>query len=166
MTELGAYVERYDTNNRRRGLVALAAAVVGLFVATFGAVTFLIVDAGPNGAGGNATIPGLVVGCGLGLVVLGFWRGWQFAVRRGEVFTLYEGGFVHTFGGTTTVVPWQAIASVTNGGKNSFFARTFGNDVNCVVKLADGRNVTVTGFTEGACLLAYSLGQAAGRGTG
>ncbi|WP_410658865.1 hypothetical protein [Amycolatopsis sp. lyj-112] len=161
MDELGAYIERYETNNRRRALMAVVAVVLGLPIALIGVVLFVL---GEQGRGGSAQmIPGVIIGCGLGLALLGISLAWQAARKRGEVFTLYEAGFVHTWGKVTTVVPWNAIATAVDHSKTNILAKTFGGDVGCLVRLADGRKVLINGYTEGAALLAHNIFVATGQ---
>ncbi len=161
MTELGAYVERYETDNRRRALMAVVAVVLGMPVMALGVFFFVAGEQG--GFGVNAAFPGIIIGGGLGLTLLGVSRAWQAARRRDEVFTLYEAGFVHTWGKTTTVVPWNAIETVTDHSRNNALAKAFGGDVSCLVKLGDGRKVLINGYTEGAAVLMHSVLQATGR---
>ncbi|MEV6910385.1 hypothetical protein [Amycolatopsis sp. NPDC051071] len=161
MTELGAYVERYETNNRRRALTAAVAMVLGLPLAALGAFLFALGEMGRGGA--NQFFPGIIIGCGLGLALLGVSRAWQAVRRRGEVFTLYEAGLVHTWGKTTTVVPWNVIDTVTDHSKTNALAKVFGGDVSCLVKLGDGRKVLINGYTEGAAVLMHNVFQATGQ---
>ncbi|MBE1579837.1 hypothetical protein ACFORH_35960 [Amycolatopsis roodepoortensis] len=65
---------------------------------------------------------------------------WHAIGKRGEIFTLYEQGFVHT--------------------------KAFGGDFGCLVELTDGRKILINGFTEGAALLARNIFEAVGRRPG
>lgn len=163
MTELGAYVERFETDNRRRALRAAAATAIGAPVAAFGVVLVVIVDQGGT-LGAVMMFPGVIIGVGLGLVLFGVTLACQTVTRRGESFTLYEAGFVHAKAKTSTEVPWTEIESVVDTTKQNVLAKAFGGDVGCLVKLAGGRKLVLNGFTEGAALLTLRIFEAtAGR---
>ncbi|AUI63929.1 hypothetical protein [Amycolatopsis sp. BJA-103] len=161
MTELGAYVERFETNSRSRALRGLAAMAIGAPIALFGIVLFLMGQ--EAGVFGGEMFLGLVIGCGLGLMLMGGWLCWQAVGKRGETFTLYERGFVHTWRRSTTIVPWDSIEVVVDHTKSNILAKTLGGDVGCVVKLADGRKILINGFTEGAAMLTYDISEAVRR---
>lgn len=159
MTGLGAYVERFETNNRRRALRAAAAMVVGIPVATVGLVLVIITDQSGNLSG--MMVSGVIVGSGLGLALLGVTLACQTFTRRGETFILYEAGFVHSKAKTSVEVPWTAIEAVVDNTKQNILAKAFCGDVGCVVKLTGGRKLGVNGFTDGAALLTQRIFEAA-----
>nr|WP_221472565.1 hypothetical protein [Amycolatopsis umgeniensis] len=158
---MGAYIERFETNSRSRAIRGLAAMAIGTPIALFGTVLFLMGQ--EAGVSGGEMFIGLVIGCGLGLALMGAWLCWQAIGKRGETFTLYEQGFVHTWRKSTTVVPWDVIEAVVDHTKSNVLARTLGGDVGCLVKLADGRKILINGFTEGAAMLTYNIFEAVGR---
>jgi hypothetical protein len=159
MTELGAYVERFETNNRRRAWRAAAAMATGVPIAAVG--VFLVVIADQAGTMGAAMMfPGVIIGSGLGLALFGVTLACQTITRRGEFFTLHEAGFVHAKATTSTEVPWTAIESVTDNTKQNMLAKAFGGDVGCLVKLTDGRKLIINGFTDGAALLTHRVFEA------
>lgn len=160
MTDLGAQVERYETDNRRRAVTALLAVVIGTPVLAFGVFSFLLLDNGRPGA--SLFISGIVIGGGVGVIVMGIVLGVQSVRRRGEAFTLYEAGFVHSWGTKTTVVPWTDVVTVTDVGKNTFLAKAFGGDVGCQVQTTGGRKVLINAFTDGAALLIHRIFEATG----
>lgn len=164
MTELGAYVERFETNCRRRALRGVAAIVIGTPIAVLGVVVFVLGQ--EAGVSGGEMVIGLVIGCGLGLALMGAWGCWHAISKRGEIFTLYEQGFVHTWRRSTTVVPWTKVAVAVDHAKKNALAKAFGGDVGCLVKLTDGRKILINGFTEGAALLAHNIFEAVGRRPG
>ncbi|MGW6932656.1 hypothetical protein ACWGE0_21550 [Lentzea sp. NPDC054927] len=160
MTDLGAQIERYETNNRRRALTAVIAVVIGTPVLVFGALLLVLLDIGRLGAG--MFVLGLILGGGLGTVVMGIVLGVQSVRRRGEEFTLYESGFVHSWGTKTTVVPWTDVVTVTDVGKKTVLSKAFGGDVGCRIRTTGGRKVTINAFTNGAELLIHRVFEATG----
>ncbi|MFC3448650.1 hypothetical protein [Amycolatopsis speibonae] len=161
MTELGAYVERFETNSRSRALRGVAAIVIGTPIAFVGVLLFVMGQ--EAGVSGGEMVVGLVIGCGLGVALLGVWLCWNAVGKRGETFTLYEQGFVHTWRKSTTIVPWTAVDVVIDHTKKNVFAKALGGDVGCLVKLTDGRKILINGFTEGAAVLAHDIFEAVGR---
>ncbi|WP_409491220.1 hypothetical protein [Amycolatopsis sp. cmx-11-12] len=161
MTELGAYIERFETNSRSRALRGLAAMAIGAPIAFVGVVLFLMGQ--EAGASGGEMFLGVVIGGGLGLMLMGAWACWHAISKRGETFTLYEQGFVHTWSRSTTVVPWNAVEAVIDHTKKNILAKALGGDVGCLVKLTDGKKILINGFTEGAALLAHDISEAVGR---
>ncbi|MFI5592285.1 hypothetical protein ACIA5G_45055 [Amycolatopsis sp. NPDC051758] len=159
MTGLGAYVERFETNNRRRAGRAVAALAIGTPVAAVGVALVVLADQGGT-LGPAMMFPGMIIGAGLGLALLGVTLACQTITRRGETFTLYEAGFVHTKAKTSTEVPWTAIETVVDHTKQNVLAKAFGGDVGCLVRLTGGRKVVVNGFTDGADLLTLRIFEA------
>jgi hypothetical protein len=162
--ELGAFVGRFETDNMRRGLVALAGLLLGVVITGLGIVFYAIVDeaAGKMPSGGASDpllLPCAVFGVGLGLLLAGGLFGWQFASRRGEVFMLYEGGLVREYAGRTRIIEWDEIAKADNNKnvKDNAFSRALGGDVSCLIKLKDGGKVVITGFTANAANLAKTV---------
>ncbi|SFC16385.1 hypothetical protein [Streptomyces aidingensis] len=163
---LGALVGRYETDNRRRGTVALIALLVGL-AAT--AVTVPVVietfdSAGAQGGTGSGRLAGLLGGVAL----LGLWggisRGSQYLRLHGEVFHLREGGLVHRRTGETRVIPWSQIRGVRDRGQSNFVSRPLGWDVHCTIRVRGGRRLLITGFTPGAERLVAAVDAAARQG--
>lgn len=142
MTELGSYVERFETTNRRRALRAAAAMAVGIPVAAVGVVLVIITDQGRNMLAGMM-FAGLILGSGLGLALLGVTLACQ-TTRRGETFTLYDAGFVHSKAKMSTEVPWSAIETVVDNTRQNVLAKAFCGDVGCLVKLTGGRSWSST----------------------
>lgn len=162
--QLGAFIERYETDNHRRGVRALAALVGGVLVTGLGMVMFVPLRAGGGEPPAGAEfVPAVVLGCGLGSVLMGVLQGLRFFKRTDETFLLYEDGLVHTWSGRTQVIRWDDIAKVVDSGKDSMIARAMGGDVNCVISLKPGGRVVITGFTEYADRLAGAVEAAAAR---
>ncbi len=155
----GAYVERFETNNRRRALRAAAAMGVGFPVVAIGVVLVIIADQGGT-MGAGMMFPGVIIGSGLGLALLGATLACQTVTRRGETYTLYEAGFVHTKAKRTTEVPWTAIETVVDNTKQNVLAKALCGDVGCPIKLAGGRKLVINGFTESAALLTHRVFEA------
>ncbi|MFC9255594.1 hypothetical protein ACIBCH_34310 [Amycolatopsis thailandensis] len=163
MTELGAYVERFETNTRSRALRGVAAIVIGVPISVAGVLLFVMAQ--ESGTFGGEMFIGLVIGGGLGLALMGGWACWHAIGKRGETFTLYERGFVHTWRKSTTIVPWIAVEAAVDHSKKNVLAKALGGDVGCLVKLTDGRKILINGFTEGAAVLAHDIFEAVGRRT-
>lgn len=163
MTELGSYVEQFEANNRRRALRAAAAMAVGIPVAAAGVVLVIIAD--HSRVTLARMLPAAIFGLGLGLVLLGVWLAYQTLTRRGETFTLYDAGFVHSKAKTSTEVPWTAIETVVDNTKQNVLAKAFCGDVGCLVKLTDGRKLVINGFIDGAALLTHRIFEATARRT-
>ncbi|OXM42637.1 hypothetical protein [Amycolatopsis alba] len=161
MTELGAYVERFETNSRSRALRGVAAILIGAPIAVVGVIFFVLGQ--KAGVSGGELFIGAVVGCGLGLALVGAWGCWHAIGKRDETFTLYERGFVHTWGKCTTVVPWTAIEVAIDHTRKNIVAKALGGDVGCLVKLTDGRKILINGFTRNAALLTRTIFEAVGR---
>jgi hypothetical protein len=137
----------------------VAAPAVGTPVAAVGVALVVIADQG-GALGATMMFPGMIIGAGLGLVVLGVTLACQTITRRGETYTLYEAGFVHTKAETSTEVPWTAIETVVDNTKQNLLAKAFGGDVGCVVKVTGGRKLVINGFTDGADLLTLRVVEA------
>lgn len=95
-------------------------------------------------------------------ITSGIVLGVQSVRRRGEEFTLYEAGFVHSWGTKTTGVPWTDVVTVTDVGKKTFLSKAFGGDVGCQVRTTGGRKVVINAFTNGAELLIHRVFEATG----
>lgn len=164
--DLGALLGRYETDNLRRRRIALVAVPVGAVVVGLGvSMMLLIVDVD---AGGARIFPALAIGLGLGVLVVGLRQAWLSSTRTDEAFTLYEGGFVHSYAGKSWAISWDEIADVKDNGKDTALQRALGGDVQYSVTLSsrvDGRrSVTITGFTDDAVPLAETVRQAALQG--
>lgn len=114
--------------------------------------TFLVVILHRQASAGMALV-GAVLGCGLGLFLMATSLAVQAVRRRGEEFTLYEDGFVHSWGTRTVVVPWRDVVSVVDMSKNNIIARFFGGDLCCFVLLTGGGKVVINAYTDGAEVL-------------
>ncbi|WP_028927202.1 hypothetical protein [Pseudonocardia acaciae] len=145
--DLGALRERYDTDNGRRGRVALAALLLGVVVTPL-SVLFAI----PMFASG---IPiamlgaGILIGLGIRFVFMGWWLRRLFATRSGEVFELHTDGLVHSYRDERRVVRWADITQITGTIKDTILAVAFG-PAGVRLRLAHGEPVLITGLTEGA----------------
>ncbi|MET9629689.1 hypothetical protein ABZX92_19725 [Lentzea sp. NPDC006480] len=158
MSELGALVERYETSNRRRAVKAAIMMVIGVPLLAFGAFTLVIFMDGP--AGSNMAIAGGILGLGLGLMIFAIVFAVQAVWRRGEGFTLYEGGFVHSWRDNVVVVPWGDIGTVVDTGRNTAIARLLGGDFGCLVVLTSGRKIVINAFTDNAAVLVGHIREA------
>lgn len=163
--ELGAVLGRYETDNERRRRIAFVAVPVGVAVGCLGVLMMLVLDVD---AGGAMIFPALVGGAGFGAFVVGLCQAWLSATRTDEVFTLYEGGLVHSYGGKSWPISWAEIADIKDNGKESALHRALGIDVQYRVVLRSPvggrRSVTISGFTDDAVRLAETVRQAAVHG--
>ncbi|TDC10964.1 hypothetical protein E1265_30510 [Streptomyces sp. 8K308] len=142
--------------NRRFARTALAVGVLGVAI---GVPLLILGFSGESGSRSNFVV-GLPLGIGLAGLLLA-WIGADGArrARDGEVFALHEGGLVHRRrGAPTTEVPWSDIARVRDTGRAGLlFARHTGRDVDCRIRLRDGRRLRVTGFTDRAAALSEAI---------
>jgi hypothetical protein len=103
MTELGAEIGGFRTDNRERLHVALLCLVVGGAASLLGWVWF-------------TTVPGIAAGALLGLAAIGLVFGIVLLAavfrHRGERFTLYELGVVRVLGRHRTELRWADITAV------------------------------------------------------
>lgn len=157
MQELGSRLEHYPTSNHRRAVKAATGALISVPFLVVG--TFLVVILHQHASTGMALI-GAVLGCGVGLFLMAASLAVQAVRRRGEEFTLYEDGFVHSWGMRTVVVPWRDVVSVVDMSKNNTIARFFGNDVVYFVFIAGGRKVVINSYTDGAKPLISRISEA------
>lgn len=170
--ELGAVLRLYPTDNGRRARNALVALVIGAACLTLFGTLFFI-------SGGPALVNVAAAGLAVGVPALCLWRGIVDGVRcytrRGESFSVHEGGIVHRFANHTRVIGWSQFRSVVIDGKDNvasrglghdtWFSRALGRDVHCRVQLADGTRFRITGFTRWAQDLADALSAAVYDGT-
>ncbi|MDT0323049.1 hypothetical protein [Streptomyces millisiae] len=135
-----------------------AALAVGLLGVVVGVPLLVLGFSGDGGSRSNFVV-GLPLGIGLaGLLLARIGADGARRARDGEVFVLHEGGLVHRRGSTTTVVPWSDIARVRDTGRAGLlFARHTGRDVDCRIRLRDGRRLRVTGFTSQAATLSEAI---------
>jgi hypothetical protein len=158
--QLGEVIRRYETNNGRRGRLAVIAVLTGISIGGLGVVMLIIVDDSPQIAAG--AIPSVIIGIGLGLLLVGIWLGWLFLTRSGEAFTVHEGGLVHAYAERSRAITWGEIAEVVDQGKDTVPARVLGGDVSCRIKLNNGgRALVITGHTRDAGHLVETVRQAA-----
>lgn len=157
--ELGELTARYMTDNRRRGRVSVTTFLIGVLVTAVGVP--MCVVAYENSVSTDDLVPSFVLGAGLGLLLMGGWLGRRYFAYSGEVFELYEGGFVHAYAGKSIPIAWAQIKKVANTGKDNAFARAMGGDISCRITTTDGRTILLTGLTEGARDLAEAVTRAA-----
>jgi hypothetical protein len=157
--DLGELTARYVTDNRRRGRVAVTTFLLGVLVTAVGVP--MCVVAYENSASTDDFVPSVALGIGLGLLLMGGWVGRRYFAYSGEVFELYEGGFVHAYAGKTVPITWAQIKKVASTGKDTAFARAVGGDVSCRITTTDGRTILITGLTEGARDLTEAITRAA-----
>ncbi|MFI7275924.1 hypothetical protein [Streptomyces sp. NPDC049879] len=159
---LGGVVSEHPTDSGRCARVAAVALAVGV-VGVAAGIPLLLWWFGSDSASG----PNTVAGAPLGLGLLGLGYGIPRAVRarrtRGEVFVLHEGGLVRRRPRDERAVAWDGIASVERSDRPHAAARALGTDVRCVIRLRDGGELLVTGYTRDAAALAGRLERAAGQ---
>ncbi|GAB2888931.1 hypothetical protein [Streptomyces mayteni] len=160
---LGRLVAEHPVAGPPSGGFTVTSLVVGLLGLAVGVPLLLLGFSGESGSRSNFVV-GLPLGVGLAGLLLA-WHGAQ-GVRRardGEVFALHEGGLVHRRGSATTAVPWAEIARVKDTGREGLlFARYTGLNVNCRIRLRDGRRLRLTGYTRQAAELSRAVREAAG----
>lgn len=153
---LGRFVSNHPTDNGRRGKVALVALVIGL-AATAAGIPVAIAAFKENE---GTQLAGVVLGLGL----LGLWAGVSSGLRtlqrHGEQFQLREGGLVYRRTGETRLIRWADIRKVTERGQDNAISRAAGWDVHCVLRIKGGRKLLLSGFTEDAAGLAYTIQRA------
>lgn len=158
--DLGAEIARYETDNRRRRRIFAVWVPLGAFVLCLGALMIVVIG-GPDEVGGATVVPGLVCGLGVSAIGAGLWQGLLSVIRPGEVFTLYEGGLVHAYGGRSLAVGWSEMAKVTDRGSDNPLNRAWGWDVYYRIKLGSAvggrRVVVVSGLTEDALWLGEAV---------
>jgi hypothetical protein len=157
--ELGELTARSVTDNRRRGRIAMIIFLLGVVVTAIGVPMCVITY--QNSVSTDDLVPSFVLGCGLGLLLMGGWMGRRYFAYSGEVFELYEGGIVHAYAGKRFPVSWAQIKKVASTGKDTALARAMGGDVSCRITTTEGRTILITGLTEGARDLAEAVTRAA-----
>jgi hypothetical protein len=153
---LGQFVQNYPTDNGRRTKVAVIALLIGLAGTAAGIP--LAVSAFNDGESGRAS--GLVLGIGLVGLWAGISNGLRVLRRHGEVYQLREGGLVYQRTGETRLIRWEDIRKVTERGEDNAISRAAGWDVHCVLRIKGGRKLLLSGFTEDAAGLAYTIQRA------
>lgn len=151
--ELGAVVERFDIDNRRRRRIFIVAASVGAVIGCLGVVMLLVLGGLPD-ASGALVFPSLVGGVGFGVFAVGIWQGRLSYARSDEVFMLHEGGLVHAYAGRSWAISWDEITGLTDQGRDNALHRVLGGDVGYTLKLRSAvggrRFVVINGLTEDA----------------
>lgn len=158
MTELGAEIGEFVTDNYERGRVALLCFVVGGVAGPLGWVWLQV-------AGGIAAMALLA----LGVVGIGTALALTVAVfrHRAERFTLHEQGLVRLRGRRETVLRWADIATVrivdaqshpsANGRRDTKLGRLIGGELACTVTPRAGGRLRFNGFTANARSLAETI---------
>jgi hypothetical protein len=161
--DLGAVIERYETDHRRRRGIAVVGVPLGAVVTCLGVLMIALIG-GPDEVGGSTVFPGLVCGFGLSVLGAGIWQGLLSVTRPGEVFTLHEGGLVHAYAGKSWAVGWDEMAKVSDRGNENVVHRALGWDFYYRIKLRSAvggrRAVVITGLTEDAMWLGEAVRQA------
>ncbi len=156
--ELGALVARYESDNGRRGRMALVLLLLGLVGTPLSVV--LAMPAYNNSAAGDDVVPSVLIGCAVGAVIMGSWLGWLFLTRSGETFELRVDGLVHAYRGKRRVARWEHIVRLTDTSKDTALARMFGGDVSLQLKLEHGKPIHITGIVDNAEHLAMAVREA------
>ncbi|MGI5379758.1 hypothetical protein ACQEV2_36995 [Streptomyces sp. CA-251387] len=160
--ELGTLVQRYESDNGRRGRNALTLLLPGFVGILLGVV--LAIPAYKSSVTGDDFVPSVVLGCGFGAVLMGCWCAWLFLTRSDEAFELYVDGLVHAYRGKRRVVRWEDVADLVDNGKDTALGRAFGGDVNLRLKLAHGKPVVITGIVDRAAHLTMAVREAIEKG--
>lgn len=156
---LGTVVQRYETDDGKRGRTALVALLIGLAALAVGIP--VTISSFEQVATGSVTASGLVLGLALVCLWAGVSNGLRWANQHGEVFTVREGGLTHYRAGRTRHIPWEDIATVKDQGQDNFLSRSLGWGVHCHVKVKDGgRRLLISGFTQDAEDLVATVTQA------
>lgn len=158
--ELGGFIGwfRADTARRRRiCATAVPLGAIGTVVGLAILVAVMVSDATPGVAFG------FVAGLGIAALINGIRQGRLAATRPDEVFRLYEGGFVHAYGGTSRVITWDEITKVDNRTGKIIAGVWFGYEVYYRIKIdpsvGGDRTILITGIIDDA----YHLGEAVRR---
>ncbi|MGP4014345.1 hypothetical protein [Saccharopolyspora sp. 5N708] len=164
--ELGAMIERFETDNRRRRRISMVAVPLGAVAACLGVLMLLALD--ESASGGTRIFPSLVCGLGLGAFGVGCWQGWLSFTRPDEVFTLYEGGLVHSYAEKSWAIGWHEITKVTDNGRDNALHRALGGDISYYIKfrapVGGRRGMSITSLTRDADWLGETVRQAAEHG--
>lgn len=158
--ELGSFVRRYETAVGRHGRTGIVSLLIGL-VALAAAIPIVIQTFEEAGRG---TFAGLVLGIALLCLWSGITNGLRYLSRHGEVYTLREGGLVYRKTGETRVIPWESISKVSDLGQDSAISRAMGWDVHCRIRTRSGKRLLLTGFTEDARQLSFTVQRAVQEG--
>lgn len=156
--QLGGFVREHRTDGGRRLRQAGILLVVGAAGMAFG-IPVTIASIGTTD--GAPQLAGLLLGVGLVGLGLGIWRLVQGFRTREQSFDVHERGLTHRVAGTTTLIPWQDIASVGARGEDGRpLAEARGMGFTCDFTLTDGRRIRVDTFTEDAGQLAVTAHRA------
>lgn len=136
--------------------------LLGLGVLVTPVMGMLALKAYASSVTGVDVVPSVLLGCGIGLLLMGGWRGWLFLSRSGEAFELYEGGLVHSYRDTRRVVRWDDVTGLNDYSKDTALARVFGGDVSIRLKLRQGKPVHINGIVERAEHLTMKIREAVG----
>jgi hypothetical protein len=159
MAEVGALIRTHRVDTARRTRMAVGIFAAGLVALVCGN---LLVALGRLGGRDDTydIVPWVVLGCALGLLLIGGWLGWRSLRRRGEAFELHEGGLVHTWKDHSRTVAWTEMGKITDHGSDRGLAPALGGEVNCRIEVADGKPLAFTALTEDAAGLLATIRRA------
>lgn len=158
--QLGTFIQRYETDNHRRGVRALVTGIVGVLVTGLGIGMYaLVLPSMLDGSlvGGAAVVPAAVLGVGVVSLMAAIVHGKRFFTRAQESFSVYQYGLVHAHSGQTRVIRWDEIAKVVTRDNDKPAARALAGDLSCTITVKNGSRVVITGFTDRADRLADSV---------
>lgn len=158
MNDLGPLVRSHPVDGGRRigqGVgVTIAGALITLIAIPIAAA--YIADANSPGF---SPLPGVLLGLGLALLVLGLVRLVQSVLRPGERFDVHEAGLVHVTARRTRSVPWPQVGGVRELGRfrPDGPVHWLGVDYRCVVRVKDGGSVRFNTLVEDADQLTHAI---------
>ncbi|MCP9949129.1 MULTISPECIES: PH domain-containing protein [Actinomadura] len=164
---LGKFVRRFETDDARRGKVAVVSTLIGLAGVGLSAPVLVAVFTRGETA---YTIAGLLLGFSLVGLWWGFSCGRRYLMTPGEVFRVRVGGLAYEHAGRFRVIPWDRIRSVSERGQRHWVGEMLGWDVYSVVKIKGGDGhkggrLLITGFTSDADVLVALIRHALEHGT-
>ena len=123
MDNLGSVVERFEMNNRRRRRMALVMLALGVVLAPL--TVLMVVVAYANTTSSDDLVPSFVLGCVLGMLIMGVWLGVISFTRAHEFFELHEEGLAYVRGQKRRVVRFDEVETLKDLGQNNIVARIF-----------------------------------------
>jgi hypothetical protein len=159
MAEVGALIRTHRVDTARRARLAAGVFAAGLAALVCG--NFLVALGRRGGRDDTYDIvPWAILGCALGLLLVGGLLGWRSLRRRGEAIELHTGGVVHTWRHHSRTVAWTDMGTITDQGSDRGLAPALGGEVNCRIEVAGGKPLAFTALTEDAADLLAAIRRA------